>query len=409
MPRMTMLKASFSVQRLLAFLLVLGVAQVALPQDAASSSRPTPSVPPKRNNLPKDIEEVLWWLPEQTEAIVVSRGNVPVMELRSTKPPTPEPSGPSWIPTREFEYGYPTHEYEYQDLVAKSCIEPLAFPYGLFPGDLQPMMVRSFYGPKTASLFVKAAWWENDQTRASCDIVLFRDYTADAISRALAAFPHVPRDLDGVPVLEMNLTTAESSRAHERYLGRPLGADWRYVAAPRPNVYVATTNRELMRVIVERMRRPGKNRALPSDLPEWQQLDPSAPAWGIRHYRRAIADRDITSMAKRDDNAKGLVFFGGNKPRPFICLRYVSTSEDAGSRFLRMEAEWLPPRGSGTISMRRINADCVESRLRINVPAEELARDKDRTSLSVQTSFMWINAMYLPLLGISYEGREPLM
>jgi hypothetical protein len=31
--------------------------------------------------LADDIEQILWWLPEETEAVVISRGNVPIKEL----------------------------------------------------------------------------------------------------------------------------------------------------------------------------------------------------------------------------------------------------------------------------------------------------------------------------------------
>lgn len=163
MLRIKVSRALLSFGLFVAALCVLGVTQIALGQNAGSTSRPTPAVSVQPGKLPDDIEQVLWWLPEETEAIVVSKGNVPIKELQSF---SPFKDGPT-----QKVYMYPTDEYEYQDLVAMNCIEPLVSETGLCRGDLHGKMLKSLYGPKTASLFVKAAWWEKDQTRASCDIV----------------------------------------------------------------------------------------------------------------------------------------------------------------------------------------------------------------------------------------------
>jgi hypothetical protein len=408
MLRTTLSTALLPLRLFVAALCVLGMAQFAVGQEAHSTSPPTAAVSVQPGKLPDDVEQVLWWLPEETETVVVSKGNVPIMELHTATPPTSKPSEPTLVVAPGYEwYNYPTYEYEYQDLVAMNCIEPLVSPTGLYPDNLQGKMLKSFYGPKTASLFVKAVWWDKDKTRENCDIVVFRDDMAARIVNALAAFRNVPRDFEGMRVLEVNSTTDASREANERYWGRPFGDDRRYVAAPRPNVYVAATSSALMKVILERMKRRGANRALPADLPEWQQFDLAVPAWGVRHYRPAIAGKDITSMLKHDPNAKGLVFFGGNKPSPFIGLRYVSNSEDAGGRFLRMKADWFYIKdASMMVPMQCINADCVESRMRINVSVAEAERDKDNRSIVANDSFWWIGKMYLPLLGFGGDASE---
>ena len=41
-------------------------------------------------------------------------------------------------------------------------------------------------------------------------------------------------------------------------------------------------------------------------------------------------------MLKYDPEARGLVFFCGNNPSPFIALRYMSKSVDAEKRFVAM-------------------------------------------------------------------------
>ncbi len=391
-------------------LCVLGKAQFSLGQEANSTSPPPHSASPRPTKLPDDVAQVLWWLPEETEAVVVSKGNVPIKELQSFSP-LKAGSAPTWTPPPAYQYS--TYEYEYQDLVAMNCVEPLVSETGLCHGDLHGKMLKSLYGPKTASLFVKAAWWEKDQTRASCDIVVFRDDMAARIVKSFAALRNVPRprNFDGVRVLEVdlnsNFTLEESYHLSERQL-RP---DWRFLAAPRPNVYVATTNRQLMRVIIARMKRRGKNRALPADLPEWQHVDPTLPAWGVRHYHPAIADKDLTSMLRRDPNAQGLVFFGSNKPSPFLCLRYVSKSEDAGNRFLRLKADCFNIKDYSKLNpMQRINTDCVEDRLRINANLSEVQAKRSgqeqwtTEAWTAETTFYWINMRFFPFLGFAWQN-----
>ena len=272
---------------------------------------------------------------------------------------------------------------------------------GLCNDDLHNRLVSSFYGPRTASLFVKAVFWGTDQSRDCCDLVVFSDDTAARIVKSFASLPNVPSDFLGVRILKVDLNTGVSRDDYERQQGRPLRPDWRYLAAPRPKVYIATTNSQLIRMIIERMKTRGAKRALPSDLPEWQQFDATAPAWGIRHYRHATAEKDKLSMLQRDPGACGLVFFGGNKPSPFLCLRYVSKSEDAGNRFLRLKADYLNIKDVKLLGqMRRINANCVESRVKTNASQADAIRDKEG-SCTAKAAFYSIDALYLPFLGFA--------
>jgi hypothetical protein len=374
-------------------LCIVGMAQFAVGQSANSVAQ-SPPMAIHSGTLAADIEQVLWWLPEEAEAVVVSRGSVPTTVLQDFSPIV----GGA---TRRT-YMYPVRRYEFQDLVAMNCIEPLVYNTGICQGELRDEMVNSLYGPKTASLFVKAVWWEKNETRATCDIVVFRDNTAARIIKAFTSLPHVPRDFNGVRGLEIDLNSGVSPEEYERQNGRKLESDWRYLAAPRADVYVATTGRALMNLIVERMKRHGANRALPADLPEWRRLDASLPAWGLRHYHAAIASRDPTSMLKRDPNAKGLVFFGGNTPSPFLCLLYLSKSDDAGIRFLRLKADHLNIEDSSRPkAMQRLDADCFEARETIRD-----SQDSER-GCTAEAAFYSVGFLHLPLLGFAWWG-EPL-
>ena len=125
----------------------LGMARIVAGQEADSTSHTPPSISKRPSRLPDDIEQVLWWLPEETEAVVVSKGSVPIRELQSFPPP----ENPPGAPTLTFPpgYAYPTFQYAYQDLVAHRCIEPLVNYIGIvqYSGipDLHDKMVNSFY------------------------------------------------------------------------------------------------------------------------------------------------------------------------------------------------------------------------------------------------------------------------
>lgn len=347
-------------------------------------------------HLPRDIEQVLWWLPEETEAVVVSRGNVPTGNTSSTTAPW----GPgSRAPQMD---DFPKHTCE--DLVAMTCIDPLVHCY---PSAREHQeMAESLFGRKTASLFVKGVWWREDSTREVCDIIVFRDNTASRIFELLKSFPSTPRRVDGVEVLEIDLDHGDADEHWQPVpfdlndLVRPRPSHRRYLAALSPSVYVAATSPELLSIVNRRMKGRYANRALPPELPVWRHVDPTVPAWGIRHYRPALADKAPLSMAKWDTNAEGLVFFCGSSPSPFVCLKYMSKSEDAGTRFLRMKANWRHIRDISTmLPMQRVNADCVETRLRINVPETEAKRD--RWSLNIVATSRCLAVTYLPLLGFS--------
>jgi len=254
----------------LSVLCVLAWCQVVLGQEVPPTSRTRQPAPRDPVELPNDIEQVLWWLPEETESVVVSRGDVPLKKLKSFLPSADAAdaagAAPSWAPPPT--YVYPAYDYPYQDLVAMHCIEPLVYHTGLCDDDLRNSMVNSYYNPKAASLFVKAAWWEEDQSWASCDIVIFRANTASQIIKSFASLPHEHGSSRGIHVLKVDLNHGISPEAREGHHERPTKADWRYLAAPWPHVYVCTTARPLMTVILERMRQRGKNRALPANLPE---------------------------------------------------------------------------------------------------------------------------------------------
>ena len=94
----------------------LAAAPIARGQGNASFSSTIQSVSMRHGTIPSDIDEALWWLPEDTETVVVSKGNVPIKRLEPSQPPAGKSGSPSF--TLPPQYVYAKYDYQYQDLVA---------------------------------------------------------------------------------------------------------------------------------------------------------------------------------------------------------------------------------------------------------------------------------------------------
>ncbi|GAB6184553.1 hypothetical protein [Thermopirellula anaerolimosa] len=262
-------------------------------------------------HLPDDLEQALWWLPENTETILVSRGQVPAREWRDASPPEKRGGAP-FLPSPQG-WRYSKMEHRYEDLVAMRCIEPLVYYQRIYPPDTRDNLITTFYAPKSVRLFMKALCWVTSAGPDTCDIVLFGDNRAVPLVNALTKLRSTWRIEQGVTVFEVNLNQDFSTSGDNTggYVLVPQKDDRRWIAAPRPDVYVCATSLDMIRVMIARMQQRAPTRALPVSLAEWQYVDPVWPAWGLRHYRVAPKPSSAQSMLQWDPEAVGLVFFGG--------------------------------------------------------------------------------------------------
>jgi len=132
-----------------------------------------------------------------------------------------------------------------------------------------------------------------------------------------------------------------------------------YVAFPRSNVVTIATNRDYLSEVLARMKGARGPRALPGNLPEWKNLDRNAPFWGLRHYDRSQSEVDPSSPFGGeksgnfpDEEAVGLAFqFDPARGREAV-VTYVTgptkTAQDVlnGLFPAQAESEWkaLHPR-----------------------------------------------------------------
>jgi len=188
--------------------------------------------------------------------------------------------------------------------------------------------------------------------------VVFRDNTGRWLrDRLIATVPTFRQEIEGVLVAKIDLCN-----------GMAITPEYRWFAAFWPSGFVCTNSEGLMKTLIHRFK------------------------------QRMAFDR--YSMLQYDPQAVGLVMFCGDKPAPFVALRYLSNSPDGGERFMRKEAEWdrlpLVPR-EFLERMRQMQAGVFEDRVRVNASREEALRDQ-RCLTSEQTKLS-LAVRYLPLLG----------
>jgi hypothetical protein len=108
-----------------------------------------------------------------------------------------------------------------------------------------------------------------------------------------------------------------------------------YVAQIKPGFIVLATHRDYLKEIMRRSaaKIKAKTRAFPVNLPEWKHVDTAAPFWGLRHYDRKDAANDPSSplTARReanvpDDQAVGLVIALKDDVAE---IQYLSTNKNA--------------------------------------------------------------------------------
>jgi hypothetical protein len=108
--------------------------------------------------------------------------------------------------------------------------------------------------------------------------------------------------------------------------------DWRLlIAQPRPGVLLCATNQKFLEEVLTRMKGTPSDRAFPEQLPEWEHVNTAAAVWGMRHFRRDFVDTDPSSPLRDqaaanfpDLGAVGLVFSIDAKSDPVAKVRYLT-------------------------------------------------------------------------------------
>ena len=257
------------------------------------------------------IDDVLWWLPEDTETVYVARGPFKVT------PPTDEP--PASVSALE----YADLALRMSHLGILQTIEKGRF--------LEPLVGRSVSFCIQGGRRFRPPKQLGGMLYEGCDIVILQDGLGsprDLLIRQLRLHARQAQSIAGEQVMEFE----------ER-----LESDfWKFfVALPAPNVLLCATNRDYLTQVLNRMHQRGQKRALPEDLPEWKHVNTAAKFWAVRHYDNEGAQSDPSSPLSGvlkganwpDKQAVGIVFDLDPSRSRVATVKYLSANKDAVKLF----------------------------------------------------------------------------
>jgi hypothetical protein len=251
-------------------------------------------------------EDLLWWLPTDTESVVAAHGLFPMPIHRNEDKEEDE----RWF-TKEASQAEINVQFEQlplELLIASGIDKRLRGSNVLyamqgsrhFRDPLPGLEVMDFEG---------------------CSIVVFESDLSDNLMRKLATKATRRENVVGTTVLVLHDKLEQ--------------AEWNYfVALPRPNVLLVANDLPYLQEVLERIAARKIGRALPSDLPEWRFLDPSVRFWGLRHYDRTRGEEDPTSpfseertFGPRDQKALGVLFLLEPSDQKQAVMTYFSGDE----------------------------------------------------------------------------------
>jgi hypothetical protein len=268
---------------------------------------PSYFLPPQVIAQQSNLNQVLSWLPVDTETILGANGPF------------------AWDPTKALSDDSASHEpLTTTELEMQSRMFPMALL------DFKNGGLGEFVKGKTVSLAIEGSRRFRPPRALGgmrydgCLIIVF--------------VPTV--SLDGAAFMR---AAAKSAVRFEEHNGTRISVfeeeaendTWTtFVGFPRSNVVVVATNLDYLLTLLDRMRVPG-TRALPQGLLEWKYVKTSAPVWGMRHYQKQGAELDPSSPFQGrkaanipDANAVGVTFSFAPAVDRTATVDYLSTNPD---------------------------------------------------------------------------------
>jgi hypothetical protein len=252
------------------------------------------------------LENILWWLPENTETLMVTKGPFTIIDSDRIDPNT------------------------HESINLKNMLEPWSY------GPLTVIREGKFLKPilgKTILLSVEGSRKFGPPASLGsakyegCQVLVFgQDFATarDSFIELLKTNANKVEKIAEYPVL-----------VFEEKLESDL---WKiFVVSPKPDLVLCATDQDFLTEMLNRMGSKAINRALPESLPEWKQVDTSAQFWAIRHYDKENALRDHTSplYGKQaaanapDMQAIGLTFTYNPKGNNEARIKYLSANKEA--------------------------------------------------------------------------------
>jgi hypothetical protein len=266
--------------------------------------------------LPADVEDLLWWLPPDTETLQVTR-----------RPPKPQGplSGALAQTFGDIGFGAAYAARLTQHLGARITLSVNGSRHFLPPSSL------------------------GDTRYEGAQIFVFDKPLGASMSRSLKGLETSAvsvEQIEGLKVVEFHDEMEDDTWTS-------------YVTIPRPDVLVVATDRAYLGELLRRRGARAEPRAFASELPEWEWVDTGAPFWALRHYRRT-ADTSAAPLDPRsaglDATAAGVAAYAKPDGRP-ILTHYLSRAANADEIVRRL----LHHPGDGVAPIdRRVSSDAIE-------------------------------------------------
>ena len=204
------------------------------------------------------VDEVLWWLPEDTETVIVARGPFTWKSVDGdTLPERLEPYFHELMFTA-VTFG----DRKSRELVIGSRVV------------LAVHSARNFRAPNSLGL----------GPYEGCDVIVFDSEFAKEREGLLKRFA-------------ARAVRTQIMSGHQVFVAQERLEDneWiTYIANPKPNILLIATHEAYLADVLRRMSARGSTRALPDSLPEWREVDQNAPLLAIRHFKRG-SEEDSSS------------------------------------------------------------------------------------------------------------------
>jgi len=261
-----------------------------------------------------DQEDLLWWLPADTESVVVARGPFPLVIGLDEED---EKNDRKWFTKMASldDVRLKLQQLPLELLTELDVAVHLRGPIVTFAmqgsrhfrDPLPGMEVMEFEG---------------------CSIVVFKNSLGERGENLWRVLAEKATRIDTVAGTRVLVFHEKSEYA-----------EWdHFFAVPRPNVMLAANNLPYLQEVLERMAQRKSPRALPDQLPEWRYLDPDVRFWGLRHFDRSQAKLDPTSpfsaertFGPEDEKAIGILFTIHPK-NPRMAVATYFTGDETGAR-----------------------------------------------------------------------------
>jgi beta-lactamase regulating signal transducer with metallopeptidase domain len=248
------------------------VAQVGKPgppakdQPAPPPARQRATASPAKPAAADRLDEVLSWLPADTETILGGNGPF-ALAVPHKKAPSDHPA------IDEMAKSFPA-------LMMSGLLEKRVAPKELtgLSISLAVGAIRGYRSPR------------GPKDLLSCGVIMVEKDGEQALEAVM-------RSLLGKAGRRMQVAGKATAVFEERV---EKDTQTVFIAQPRPNVLLCASQEGILKEVLENTERKPATRITLRDFPEWKYVNTKSTAWAIRHYRKAAAAKGRSSPERND-------------------------------------------------------------------------------------------------------------